>query len=267
VNTFNSGPANILHIYLNTLYEPLQDVRVRQAIQHSIDPRGLRALFDDWNPIAQSIFLPWMLGFDTNLKGWKPQDYAKAKNFLAESGYKDGFDLNVAPDSRDENALVGAALGPMIAKTGIDARVSITQVTEWSTVTSDREQTSLHVYPLTLGYRAESIDFFDFWFRAKFRRLRSSMEIPFLHGTFDPRVRQRGPPDFGFLGKISREPDETERAKLYKEAATYVIDEALMVLPTYFTRTAAMRSRVANWDKGPVWPGNGNYNAYRTTVA
>ena len=57
INTINSGPANDLHIYINTLYKPLQDQRVRQAITHSIDARGLRAIFDDRNPIAQSIFL------------------------------------------------------------------------------------------------------------------------------------------------------------------------------------------------------------------
>ena len=93
------------------------------------------------------------------------------------------------------------------------------------------------------------------------------MEIPFLHGTFDPTKPQRGRPDFGLLGDISREPDEVKRTKLYHQAADYVIEEALAIIPTYFTRTASMSSKVVNWETGPFWRGNGNYNAYRTKLA
>ncbi|MFQ6011199.1 MAG: ABC transporter substrate-binding protein, partial [Nitrososphaerales archaeon] len=187
VNVFESGPGQIYAVYFNTLYKPLQDIRVRQAMFNVIDPRELRALFDDRNPVARSIFLPWMLGFADGLRAWRPLDIPKAKELMSQSGYKDGFDLQVSPDNRPDNSILGAALGPQISRAGINATVKQYQSTEWNTITSDNDQTELHVYPFSIGFRNESIDLFDFFFRASFRRLRASMEIPELHGTFDPR--------------------------------------------------------------------------------
>ena len=268
LNVFESGPSNVHLVYFNTLYKPLQDLRVRQAIYNVIDARGLRALFDDRNPVARGLFLPWMLGFTDGIRGWKPVDVGKAKELLSESGYKDGFDLEISPDNRPENTLVGTALGPMIEKTGINAKVKVYQSTEWSALTSDNEQTTLQIYPFTIGFRRESIDLFDFFFRAKFRRIRSAMEIPFLHGTWFPG--KPGRPDFGLLGQIAREPSEAKRANLYQQAASYVVDNALLSIPLYVARTASYNKKVLNWNDvkfGPFWRGNGNYNPYRTKVA
>ncbi|MCZ6725561.1 MAG: hypothetical protein O6846_04980, partial [Thaumarchaeota archaeon] len=171
-------------------------------------------------------------------------------------------------DNRPENTLVGTALGPMIEKTGINAKVKVYQSTEWSALTSDNEQTTLQIYPFTIGFRRESIDLFDFFFRAKFRRIRSAMEIPFLHGTWFPG--KPGRPDFGLLGQIAREPSEAKRANLYQQAASYVVDNALLSIPLYTARTASYNKKVLNWNDvkfGPFWRGNGNYNPYRTKVA
>ena len=158
----------------------------------------------------------------------------------------------------------------MIQKAGINATVRSLDSPTWNTLTSDRTQTELHLWPFTIGQRKESFDFIDFFFRAEYRRLRSSMDIPFLYGTFDPRPG-RGPPgrpDFGLIGKISRTGSESERAKLYTQVAQYVSDEALLLEPLWFTATASYSKKVTNWNdlKGPFWRGNGTWNPYRTKV-
>ena len=268
INTFDSGAYSVFVIYVNSLYPPLSDVRVRQAIMHSIDPRGLRALFDDRVPVAKSMYLPWALGYDENIKLWRPQDIGKAKQLLSESGYKDGFDLSFATDARGFNQLMAGGAVPMIQKVGINATIRSLDSPTWNTLTSDRTQTELHMWPFTIGQRKESFDFIDFFFRAGFRRLRSQMEIPFLYGTFDPTKPSAGRPDFGLIGKISREGRESERAKLYTEVAQYVSDEALLLEPLWFSAVASYSKKVTNWNdlKGPFWRGNGNWNAYRTKV-
>ena len=235
-------------IYLNTLYKPLQDLRVRQAIQKVIDPIALRALYDDRMPVARGFYLPWSLGHDPNVKAWKTKDEGGAKQLMAESGYKDGFDLKIGPDTRENPRLMGTALAPMISKTGINATVNVYQPTEWNTITSDREQTQIHMYSFTIGMRKEPFDFLDFIFRARFRRLRSSMDVPFLHGTFDPTRSDNPPgrPDTGLLGRIGGTKSEEERVPMYKDAAQFIVDEALLFMPLWLRNVGAYNKKITN---------------------
>jgi len=266
ITVSSSGGGNLYIIYLNTLVTELSDTRVRQAIQHSVDALALRKLFDDRNPVAQGLFLPWMLGFDKDIKGWKPVNLGKAKQFLAESGYKDGFDMVMSPDSRRENSLMGQALAPMISKTGINVTLKVYEPSAWGQLTNDRENTSLPIYPLTIGYQTESIDYFNFFYGS--RRRRAGMDVPFLagYGRLMPDGSPRsGRPDFGLMGSVSTLSNPAERAKIYKVMAQYVVDEALQIVPLYSIRAASMSKRILS-PENSFWKGNGNFNVYRTTL-
>ncbi|MEK0326679.1 MAG: ABC transporter substrate-binding protein, partial [Nitrosopumilus sp.] len=279
VNTFDSLEGQIFAVYINTAggkegdpnanpVKALQNVNVRRAMILAMDVRGLRAVFDDRHPIARGLFLPWMLGFNDNIKAWKPQDIGKAKILMAEAGYKDGFDMVLGPDARPDNALLGTVMGPMLQKIGINAEVKIVPTSEWSAITRDPSQTQLHMYPFSIGFRGESLDLFDFFFRPEYRRNRSSMDLPQLYGDWFPG--KPGRPDFGPLGVVAREADPVKRAAIYQDIPSIVVDEALLYVPLYVARTAAYSPKILNWNdsrQGPYWRGNGNFNPYRTIVA
>jgi peptide/nickel transport system substrate-binding protein len=72
---------------------PWQDIRVRQAMNMAIDRQAIaKNLYGGYaSPTAQVCPFPWG---DTNLTAI-PYDVAKAKQLLAEAGYKDGFQAEI----------------------------------------------------------------------------------------------------------------------------------------------------------------------------
>ncbi|SFC59155.1 peptide/nickel transport system substrate-binding protein [Nocardioides terrae] len=64
---------------------PLNDMRVRQAINYAIDREGLvKSLFNSDTTIAEQLIPEGITGFNDSLKPW-PTDVAKAKQLIAEA--------------------------------------------------------------------------------------------------------------------------------------------------------------------------------------
>lgn len=85
-----------VQIYLNYGRAPLDDVRVRRALNHAIDRESfLKATMAGMGEVAWMNLPSQHWAFDKSLvNGW-PHDPAKSRALLAEAGYKDGFDLNL----------------------------------------------------------------------------------------------------------------------------------------------------------------------------
>jgi peptide/nickel transport system substrate-binding protein len=104
----------------NTDVKPLQDKRVRQAINYAIDSdliikrlakdKAYRAV--SWLPLSSPAF-------DKDAKAY-PYDPEKAKALLAEAGYPDGFEFEVTATQNESYGLtIAEAIIPMLAKVGI----------------------------------------------------------------------------------------------------------------------------------------------------
>ncbi|WP_175651833.1 ABC transporter substrate-binding protein [Pseudomonas sp. Marseille-P9899] len=83
-------------IKLNTLRPPLNDVRVRQALNYAIDKQGMTsALFDGQAAVsACQLLTPVYFGYNADLRAY-PYDPAKARRLLAESGVAPGTRLRL----------------------------------------------------------------------------------------------------------------------------------------------------------------------------
>ncbi|MEJ5087387.1 ABC transporter substrate-binding protein [Brucella pseudogrignonensis] len=83
-------------IRFNTNIKPLDDARVRQALNYAIDKEAItKALFKGLvSPANSQIITSFHEGYNTDLKPW-PYDPEKAKALLAEAGYPDGFDVEM----------------------------------------------------------------------------------------------------------------------------------------------------------------------------
>ncbi len=88
VVTSNSyGRYQVLRI--NTFKEPLNDRRVRQALNYAIDrERMVSVLFHNVTTPAYLDMCPWFKYGPRNLEGWK-YDAEKAKSLLKEAGWED----------------------------------------------------------------------------------------------------------------------------------------------------------------------------------
>lgn len=120
---------------------PFQDIRVRQAISLGVNREAIasRVMEDLATPASQII--------TEGFFGWSPTspeltyDLEKAQALLAEAGYPDGFavDLHCTSDRLPMDGDICAALGPMLARIGIDATVNATPRAVYFPAQSGRE--------------------------------------------------------------------------------------------------------------------------------
>jgi peptide/nickel transport system substrate-binding protein len=119
-------------VVLNSLkVRPFQDVRVRQALNYATDVDTLiRAVMRGAAYRLASAFGPGIPGYDDSLRPYA-YDPDRARQLLAEAGFRDGFDVTLmTPEGRYLNdRLASEAIAAMWTRAGVRTRV---QVMDWS---------------------------------------------------------------------------------------------------------------------------------------
>ena len=125
------GPrVGIVYFTMNFNKEPFQDVRVRKAVQMSIDRQAiLDALYGGRGQVEQGIF-PHGLNPDQEEIKYDPE---AAKALLAEAGYADGFDMEIAADSSASDTMTMALeiVSDQLAEVGIRAEIKNYDESTW----------------------------------------------------------------------------------------------------------------------------------------
>jgi peptide/nickel transport system substrate-binding protein len=105
---------------------PLQDVRVREAIDLAIDRKALAevAMEGLGKPVNQLV-TPSIFGYNKSL-GERKYDPAAARKLLAEAGYPNGFrvQFSFTQDRLPGDRQVGTSIAQMLAAVGIDAQAN-----------------------------------------------------------------------------------------------------------------------------------------------
>lgn len=107
------------YITLNTTVEPLDDPKVRKALNMAINKERIVRIINNRASPANQILPPLMPGYATDYEGY-PFDPEQAKALLAEAGYPEGFSTtlyayNVAPNDR-----IAQAIQQDLAQIGVD---------------------------------------------------------------------------------------------------------------------------------------------------
>ena len=115
------------YIALNESVKPLDDVRVRKALQLALNRQTLLdAAYSGYGKVEHGIFPRGLHGYNPELSAI-PYDVNQAKALLAEAGYQDGFDLEIsmrATTLRWQRQLVDMVVS-MWDKIGVRATVRI----------------------------------------------------------------------------------------------------------------------------------------------
>jgi len=93
--------------YITELESPLQDKRVRQALNYAVDIETIvAALLQGITVPASQAAARGTFGYDPSLKPY-PHDPEKARQLLAEAGYPDGFDITfqIVTSNPEEEAI------------------------------------------------------------------------------------------------------------------------------------------------------------------
>jgi glutathione transport system substrate-binding protein len=120
----------VFWVSLNTKMKPLDDVRVRQALNYATDRAGIvKAFMQGFATPANSPLAPVTPGYDKSLAPYS-YDIDKAKQLLKEAGYPDGFTMSTIV--QEQEARIGELLQAMWAKAGIKLDVRKMESGVWS---------------------------------------------------------------------------------------------------------------------------------------
>jgi peptide/nickel transport system substrate-binding protein len=132
------GYSNMVHLLaLNNGVKPLDDVRVRRAINYAVDVKEIidTAFYGRGEPSGSPLIPGLSLAYEPSLKDPYPLNLERAKSLLAEAGYPDGFPLEITvPSVYKMHVDTAQVLVNQLAKAGV--KVTIKQV-DWATWLSD----------------------------------------------------------------------------------------------------------------------------------
>ena len=229
-----------LHMPLNLLKEPLEDVRVRQALNYAIDKEALvRSVYLGYaKPLNDSPLAPATFGYSP-VGEYYTYDVERARELLAEAGYADGFDMTVwIPDGRYiQDRRVGEAVAGFLAEIGINVEL---QTFEWAT----------YVNMILSGSAEDPPDY-------------GAVMISFAVGTRDAdrglgsifRCDQWVPSGFGLsfycnervdelLTQARRATEQEERLAYYAEASELIMEDAPAIFLVAYEFVGAHASNV-----------------------
>jgi len=237
--TYIEGMQNMTQIMaMNNTVKPLDDVRVRQAINYAIDVDSIiEGVADGKGTKLGSNMSPAMATYyQDGLQDTYNLNVDKAKDLLKEAGYSDGFDITLTvPSNYSFHVKTGEMIAEQLKAVGI--RVSIESI-EWS-VWLDRV------------YKGRDYDMTIIGFTGKvdpdaiLKRYRTDYERNFMNYSNS---------NFDSLLKEAKETtDETDRAALYKEAQVILTDEVPAVYimdPSYLV---AMKKNLKGYQTYPLY--------------
>ncbi len=208
-------------VALNTQLKPLDDVRVRQALNWATDRAALvRTLFYGYATAADSPLAP----VDQFYAPSSPYgfDIAKAKALLKEAGHPDGISINVAV--QEPNRTLAEALQGMWAQAGIKLDVQQMESGVWvqASFAPPAQKAEKQLFATLASW---STGFFDpdLQLRPLYSTANWSPKGPNLGFYSNPQLDT-------LLDRAGSLTDPAQRAPLYAQAQKTIEDEAPQVL-------------------------------------
>lgn len=208
---------------INTTQKPLDDPRVRQAINYAIDRRTImRNIYQDQYLPGVGILPPGTYGYDPKLIGF-PYDPKKADELLAAAGYPGGKGLPVlhiwSARKNDEAVAEHEAIVKSLAAVGVRAEVHYN--TNWP-------EYKAHVYEGKLPI-----------FRYSWYADTPDPET-FLGQLFDSRssdniTRFRNPTIDTLLQRARLESEVHKKLQLYQEVERQIVSDAPVLVLSYYS--------------------------------
>ena len=118
-----SGPQlQTVYITMNVQMKPLDDVRVRKAVNMAINKDRIIKIINGRAIPANQPLPSRIPGYDKDYKGY-PFDPEQAKALLKDAGYPDGFETELYVNNIDPNPRIGQAIQQDLAAIGIKASI------------------------------------------------------------------------------------------------------------------------------------------------
>ena len=213
----------------NNSKPPFSDIRVRQAIAHTLDRQAIidGAMFGQGTPIG-THFAPHHPAYKAELIDTYPHDIEKAKALLAEAGFPEGFKatLQLPPPTYARRG--GEIIASQLREIGIDLEIIPVEWKQWleGPFKGDFDLTIVsHTEPLDIGIYANP----DYYFKYDSKELQD------------------------VIARLNVTADTEERYKLMGEAQTIISKDAVNGYLFQLAKSGVWNAKIEGlWKNSPV---------------
>ena len=207
---------SVQYIGLNVNEPPLDDVKVRQALNLAIDKREIATIvLGDQVVPAKGILPPGFPGFSELVSGYE-FDPIKAKQLLLESKY--GNDLDNLPP------ITITTPGSFGANVSLDMEVVLAMWEKNLGISTEFQQTEFATFLKDLNKRR--FQMFDIGWIADYPDPENFLDILFYSDSSNNHTNYNNPEVDALLEKARVETDETLRFSIYNEVEQTILDDA-----------------------------------------
>ncbi len=233
-----NGSMNLVHaLFLNNDYEPLSNLKVRQALNYAVDCQSINDfLFGGASRLIGTHMSPSLASYyNEETEGLYEYNPEKAKELLAEAGYADGFELSImVPSAYTQHVSTAEIIVENLKAVGIDAKL---ELVEWGTWLSECYQG--RNYEATVVGVDGKLSPSD-WF-AKYVSTDAKNFMNYKSEKFDALFAEA-------LATV----DAQKKAELYKEAEMVLAEDAVNVFIEDPADFVAVNSKLAGYQFYPI---------------
>jgi len=239
---FSRPSMNVGYVGLTVTRGPMQDKRVRQALNHAVNKEEIiQAFYEGYAIPAKNPMPPVISGYNDNIVDYE-FDLEKAKQLLTEAGYPDGFEMELwaMPVPRPympDGQKVAEAIKANFEKIGVKAKIVSM---EWGTYLERTAAGDADAF--MLGWTGDNGDPDNFLYV-----LLDKDNIGTNNYTYYSNDELHE-----ILIEAQSTPDEDKRAELYKRAQEIIKEDAPWIPLVHSQPLLAGRKDIVNFLPHPT---------------
>jgi ABC-type transport system substrate-binding protein len=235
--TVHATALETMFIGLNCQMPPLDDRRVRQALNYAVNKAGVIALLNGRGVEARGIVPPNMPGYHVDLAGY-PYDPEKARALLAAAGLAAGFTTEIWTQGTDTDLKIAQKIQQDLTKVGVQLEI---KSVAWSAFLEAIRQ-------------PRTVPVFDLGWSADFPDPSNFLDVLFHSGGANNHSFYANPEVDRLLEQARTMMDETARFRVDAAAERMIVDDAPIIL-LYHSITYVMHDvRVHDYAIHPLLP-------------
>lgn len=235
-----SAPSDVVQaLFLNNAVEPLNNVKVRQAICYALDKESINAFVTGGNgTLIGSAMLPTLKDYYVELNGvyGTGANVEMAKSLLTEAGYPDGIDLEITvPSNYAVHMQTAEVAVEQLKAAGINATINPVEWNTWLEQCYQGRQYEATICGITC-------DMTPSYLLNRFQTESSKNFINFANAEYD-----------SIYLKAQASLDLEEKADYYRQLQQILVDEAGTAFIQVPPITIAMKKNLGGYKFYPIY--------------
>lgn len=237
-----SAPAlRLYYVAINTTRGPLQDARVRQAINHAVDVQAIiEGLIGGRGRLAAGVIPPSLSGADTARAPYA-FDQARARQLLTEAGHAGGLTLQLWSSTTSPFPRIAESIQGYLSQVGVTVQLVQRDASSMREAARNGE-TDLVLKDWFADY-PDAENFLYPLLHSTNRGVGGNVSF-YAHAGFDSLVT-----------RSRREPDDARRTALYRQADSLAFTDAPMLFLWFYDDLYAVQPWIRDFEVPTIFNG------------